>query len=317
MARVVGLAVLLTVTLPPLLALLVLVDLLRGKWRIPMARLAVFAWCWAWLETFGVARAAGLWLVGRRGDHDAHYALQRWWAHRLMGALRATCGVRVEVEGVEALRPAPTVLLARHASIADALLTAWVVTEEGLHPRVVLKRELLSDACLDVVGNRLPNCFVDRDAEDQAPALAAIEQMAATMDERCVAIIFPEGALASPGKRARALDRIASSDPVRAARLRELTRLLPPRPSGSHALLRGASRVGATVTVMWHTGLDGMDTFAGIIARVARPVVIRVRLATVEPPSSLEPPAFAEWLDDCWLRLDDAVAKLTALAPPP
>jgi 1-acyl-sn-glycerol-3-phosphate acyltransferase len=202
-------------------------------------------------------------------------------------------------------------VLARHASIADSLLTAWVVTEQGLHPRVVLKHELLSDACLDVVGNRLPNCFVDRDAEDHGPALAAIEEMAATMDDRSAAIIFPEGALASPAKRNRALERIATRDAARAARLGELAHLLPPRPSGTRALLRGARRAGAGVVLAWHTGLDGMDTFAGIVARVARPVAIRIRLVRVDEPSTLEPPEFEQWLDDRWLQLDVAIAELS------
>ena len=118
-----------------------------------------------------------------------------------MTALRATCGITVDVDGVDALHPGPVVLLARHASLADSLLAAWVVTEHArLRPRVVLKQELLADPCLDIVGNRLPNCFVDRGAEDAAPALAAIEEMGATMDDRSVSIIFPEGNAGEPGQ---------------------------------------------------------------------------------------------------------------------
>jgi len=71
----------------------------------------------------------------------------------------------------------PTVrllMVCRHASRADSLVSAWVVTiGAGMHPRYVLKRELLADPCLDVVGNRLPNHFGDRGAADSATELVA------------------------------------------------------------------------------------------------------------------------------------------------
>ena len=54
-------------------------------------------------------------------------------------------------------------MLCRHASLADSLVSAWVITSvAGMNPRYVLKRELLVDPCLDIVGNRLPNHFLDR-----------------------------------------------------------------------------------------------------------------------------------------------------------
>jgi 1-acyl-sn-glycerol-3-phosphate acyltransferase len=298
----------------PLGALLVAVDLLRLKFRLPLLRLAGFGLCWAWLETVGVAAAAGLWLAGRARDIDAHYRLQRWWAARLMASLRVTCGITIHVEGVDRLHPAPVALLVRHASLADSLLTAWVVTEHAhLRPRIVLKRELLSDPCLDIVGNRLPNCFLDRQAEDSGPGLAEIEQMGATMDDRSVSIIFPEGTRANPGKRRRALERIEQRDPDRAERLSGLSHVLPPRPAGTRALLRGAAAADAGVAVGWHVGFDGLDTFAGILAALARPrTPIRMRVARVDPPSQLEGAEFDRWLDDLWVQVDRDVATLGA-----
>ena len=173
-----------------------------------------------------------------------------------MTALRVTCGVTIDVEAAEVLHPAPVVLLVRHASLADSLLTAWVVTEHaGLRPRVVLKRELLADPCLDIVGNRLPNCFVDRNAEDTAPGLAEIERMGATMDADSVSIIFPEGTRANPAKRRRALDRIAERDAERAGRLERLEHVLPPRPAG-HAGA-AARRLGCPTPASWSAGTSG------------------------------------------------------------
>ena len=160
-----------TVLFLPAVVLLAIADLIRGARRLPLARLTAFGLCWLWLETIGVAVATAMWLTGRTGDVEAHYRLQRWWADRMLSALRVTCGVTIHVDGVSELHPAPVVVLVRHASLADSLLAVWAVTKQGqLNPRVVLKKELLADPCLDVVGNRLPNCFLDREAEDARPA---------------------------------------------------------------------------------------------------------------------------------------------------
>ena len=117
-----------------------LADLLRGRWRLPLVRLLSFAVCWAWLETAGVVMSFVFLLMGKAGDEKRHYALQRWWAARLLGALRATCGVRVTAENVGCLRPGPVILFARHASLADSLVSAYVITSEaGMNPHYVLK----------------------------------------------------------------------------------------------------------------------------------------------------------------------------------
>lgn len=311
-SAVTAVAVLVTVVAVPLFAVLIVVDLARLRRRLPLARLAAFGWCWSWLEVAGVVTAAALWLTGRRRDRAAHYRLQRWWAGRLMASLRATCGISVEVEGADELGPGPTVLLVRHASLADSLLTAWVVAEHAqLHPRVVLKHELLADPCLDIVGNRLPNCFVDRDAEDSAPALRDIEALGATMDAGDVTVIFPEGTRSNAAKRERALERIGESDPERAERLAGLQHLLPPRPSGTRALLRGAQQVGAKVVVGWHTGFDGLDSFSGILAALGRgPEPVRLRFAEVDDVAAADDPCFVKWLDGQWVDVDRRVGLL-------
>ena len=300
-------AVMLTMFVVPLALTAAVLDLVTGRARLPRVRLLGFGICWAWLETAGVLRAGWLWLTGRAGDVDAHFRLQRWWADRLMRCLRVTCGVDIDVEGVDALRPGGFVLLVRHASLADSLLTAWVVTEHaGLRPRVVLKRELLADPCLDIVGHRLPNCFVDRDATDSGPELAAIAAMADDLGDDDVAIIFPEGTRASAAKRTRALERIAESDPDRAERLGGLQHLIPPRPAGSLALIEGSG--GAEVVLGWHTGFDGLGDFRGILAALARPrTPVRIRFERAGHAPA-EPTEFAAWLDAAWLQMDHTVA---------
>jgi 1-acyl-sn-glycerol-3-phosphate acyltransferase len=310
---------------PLVLPALLVIDLLRLKPRLPLVRLFAFGICWAWLEVVGVLAATGLWLTGRAGELSAHYRLQTWWADKIMGALRVTCGLRPDVEGVGALLPGPTILFVRHASLADSLLTAWVITDAvGMRPRVVMKRELLVDPCLDIVGNRLPNCFVDRSAADTGPELAAIGAMSQGLGSGDVAVLFPEGTRANPIKQQRAVTRIGRTDPVRAERMTKLTNLLPPRPGGAATMLGAVP--DAALCVGWHVGFEGLDTFSGIVAALGRRrTPVRIRFEEIPRPSSAAishggpdtgPPAeFTEWLDGVWLDLDRRVCELLETPP--
>jgi len=303
-------AVALVVLLPLWLPLAALADVVRLRWRLPTVRLLAFAVCWTWLETVGVTTALLLWLTGQRQNQRVHFRLQRWWAARLMGALQLTTGIRVDAADASSLSPGPAIMLCRHASLADSLLSAWVVTSKArMNPRYVLKKELLADPCLDVVGNRLPNYFLDRQAPDSATELSALRVLAAGLTDNQVAIIFPEGTRSSPKKRERAFDKIRERDPARADRLAGLQHLLPPRPAGSQALLGG--RPDADVVVAWHVGFDGLDTFGSILRYLARkPRTVQFharRIARTEVPGGS---AFTQWLDDQWLQSDRAVHQL-------
>ena len=159
-------------------------------------------------------------------------------------------------------------MLCRHASLADSLVSAWVVTSlAGMHPRYVLKRELLLDPCLDIVGNRLPNHFLDRQAADSQVELDALTRLSTGMGRSDIAVIFPEGTRASPAKREQSIEKLSERDPGRAERLRSLQHLLPPRPAGSAALIDGAP--DADIVIGWHVGFDGLDTFGGILRHLA------------------------------------------------
>ena len=315
-AGVVVAAVGLTLLAPLWVPLAVVVDLVRLKPRLPIARLLGFAWAWAWLEVVGVLAAAGLWVSGRGRHQAAHYRLQRWWARRLLAALRVTCGLRVEVDGLDVVHPGPVVLLARHASLADSLVTASVVADlAAMRPRFVLKRELLADPCLDIVGNRIPNHFVDRDANDSAPELAALSALMEGAGEDDAGVIFPEGTRANPAKRARAFTRIAERDPDRAERLAGMRHLLPPRPAGTMAMLRGAP--SADIVVAWHVGFEGLDTFGGILRALATPTApihyaLR-RVPRAHVPDLGDVDEFTRWLDAQWMQMDaevhDALAR--------
>lgn len=304
--------VLVLALLPVWLPLGALVDLLRRRWRFPTVRLLSFALVWAWVEMIGVKVTIVLWLVGRGKNVRAHYALQRWWAARLLGALRVLCGIEVTADNVEALRPGPVLLFARHASLADSLVSCYVVAcLAGMNPRYVLKRELLVDPCLDIVGHRLPNHFLDREARDSTPELAALASLVSEMGDDSVGIIFPEGTRANPVKRTKALEKIAASDPERGRRLAGMRHLLPPRPSGAAAMARGNTQ--ADIVLAWHTGFEGLDTFGGIYGAIARGVP-PVHFAFQRHTRSSVPVVgehsngdFTRWLDEQWMAIDEII----------
>lgn len=302
-------AVVLTVTVWAWAPLSALFDVVRGKWRCPTVRLLAFGWAWSWLETLGVSAAALLWATGQGDNVDAHYRLQRWWAARVVGALRYTIGLGIEVYGAQDLGEGPFVALCRHASLGDALVSAWVFgTHAQLRPRYVLKKELSLDPCLDVVGRRIPNYFVDRTSANMAAELQGIEQMADRLGARDVAVIFPEGTRTSDSKRQREIARLEGRSPERAQRLSQLRHLLPPKPAGASTLLNAVPK--AHVLTVWHIGFDGLDTFKGILRHIGSKkahakVVIRTHLRhTVDTGEN-----FVAWLDEQWLEMDAAVAK--------
>lgn len=314
-SAVVVLAVVLTLTLPAWLLIAALFDVVRGLWRMPTVRLLAFALCWSWLEVCGITGALLTWSIGRGKDMRAQYALQRWWAARLIGSLRVTCGLGIEVEGVDSLTDGPLLVLGRHASLGDALVSAWAFGSLAHRfPRYVMKKELTLDPCLDIVGHRIPNWFVDRGSMAAKRELEGIAAMAQGMGERDVAVIFPEGTRANDDKRRYLVDRLEKRSPHRHRKFIEMQHLLPPRPAGANTLL--ATVPDADVVLMWHVGFEGLDTFGGILRRLARSEPrARVVLETIARSDVPEGDAFADWLDDQWMAIDRSVATALAARP--
>jgi 1-acyl-sn-glycerol-3-phosphate acyltransferase len=188
-------------------------------------------------------------------------------------------------------------------------MSAWVfVTHSQLRPRYVLKQELKMDPCLDVVGHRLPNYFVDRKATNVANELLGIEKMAEALTVGDVAVIFPEGTRANAQKRSTALDKMRDRSPERYERLHKLKYLLPPKPAGFTALLAAVPQ--ATVVTMWHSGFDGMDTFKGIVRQLAKSAVhVHVKIVEHQRSTVATGEALISWLDAQWAAMDESVGR--------
>lgn len=306
---------LLAIGLAPLaLPILAVGDRLGGG-RTARARLFLFAIVFLSYELAGLAAAGALWLATLAGPgfagaraETAHTRLQAWWANGLYRAAARLFRLTLEVEGSEALEPGPLVVLMRHASLADTLLPALVLGRRGIRLRYVLKRELLWDPCLDVVGQRLPNAFILRGSGETEAELDAIARIGRGLALDEGVLIYPEGTRFSVEKRARALERIAASGrPEILARARALQAVLPPRSSGPLALLDAAA--DADVLILAHRGFDGLASVSDLARIGARGRHIQVRLWRV-PRSSIpaDRDARVRWLYDEWARVDAFVA---------
>ncbi|HET7357554.1 MAG TPA: 1-acyl-sn-glycerol-3-phosphate acyltransferase [Nocardioidaceae bacterium] len=282
-------------------------DLLRGRNRLPTVRSLSLALGWSTLETLGVTASTALWASGRSNDQDAHYALQRWWADQLIRLLHRTAGLTLEVDELDKVIPGPIVMCAQHASLIDALIPVWLLGQVGMRPRYVLKDDLQLDPCLDIVGNRLPNHFIERDPSNSTAETAALERLAVGLGRRDASVIFPEGRITTAATRNAAVERIADREPARLPLAHVLTVLGPVRPSGTAALLHGAPQ--ADLVFVTHTGLQALQRLADAPGGLPLRRSVRIRVTRVPRHEIPHGVAFAGWLDSQWARLDRELAS--------
>lgn len=300
-----------TLLFPLLLIAALVVDLARRLTRgTPWmaTRLLLFGWVYLAAETAGLVALFGLWLAAGFGRREAWMADWTWrfqqvWAGWQFGAIRALFGLRLDVEGAERLRPAPVIVLIRHASIVDNLLPSVLVAREArIRLRYVLKRELLADPCLDVAGKRLPNYFVRRGTGEQAER-ENVRRLATGMGPDDGILLYPEGTRFTPERRAAAIAKVAERDRERAERLERIEHLLAPKAGGLLAILDGAP--GADVVLLAHHGLDGLRLLSDIWRGRMVGLRIGVRITRVpraEIPEDRE--GRVRWLDDAWADMD-------------
>ena len=314
--------VLVTALLPVLLVGAFFVDLFRWatKRSTWMAmRLVLFLWIYLAGDTVGILSLFGVWVLsgfGRNRERmlDWTWRFQQLWVGFFFDVVRLLLGLRVEVEGEECVRPGPVIVLIRHASIVDNLLpSVFVAARERIRLRYVLKRELLSEPCLDIAGQRLPNYFVRRDTGEEIER-QRVQALAEGMGPEDGFLLYPEGTRFTPERRIRALEKIAERDPARAERLAGVKYLLPPKAGGLLAVLEGAP--DTDVVVLAHQGFDGMRLISDIWAGELAGRVIRVRMTRI--PADDIPAGRDErvaWLDSVWAEMDRWVASQMDTVP--
>jgi 1-acyl-sn-glycerol-3-phosphate acyltransferase len=307
--------ILCVVAAPVWLPVAVIADLARRNRGVALrsgAFLTYFFSC----EVIGIAISGGLWVWAKilpLDDAkwiDHHHRLEAWWGNSLLNGVIRIFGLRLEVEDAADLGRGPYLLLIRHTSSADALLAASLVSRRhGIRLRYVLKRELLLDPCFDIVGNRLPNVFVDRSSADSAQEIRRIRELATDLGPRDGLLTYPEGTRFSAHKRERVLERLQrEGDEKLLGYARSLRFVLPPRPGGTLALLEAAPEVD--VVVCNHSGFEGAATLAQIWRGSLVHQTVRVqfrRIPREEIPSGRE--GQLAWLLEEWRRVDAWVAS--------
>jgi 1-acyl-sn-glycerol-3-phosphate acyltransferase len=256
--------------------------------------------------------AGALWAItlgGAIGGHEryrrANSALQTLWAGTLF---RGVCGIlnlRLEAEGFDRPLPSPFLLLVRHTSLLDTLLASVLLA--GPHRRrlrFVLKKELLWDPCLDLVGRRLRNVFVERGGENPRRELEAIRGLAEGLEPDEGVLIYPEGTRFTPAKLARAKERWAENGGALGQLAEEFRRVLPPRLGGSMALLES----GHDVLVLTHSGLEKAADLSGAWSGRMYGSTIHARL-TCHPAAEIPAEQRDLWLFRVWADLDEWIEQ--------
>jgi len=286
-------------------------DVVRLRWSLPTVRVYLFIAQYLINDTVEILAAGPLWIMAgfgttldRSASRRRHERLQAWSIAVLARRADRLLGVRLDTDPDidEALTPGPAIVICRHVSLFDASLPALLYQQLGYHTRVVIMAELLADPGFDLLYQRAGSVFIPRDNDADAKHLAATT--GADLDERTVAVIFPEGRLFRPEILVRSLERLTERDPGRARRLASLEHLLPPRPGGLNALLDAAPT--ADVVVINHAGLDRYPTFAEMTRNVPIDLAIRVTARRIERqniPNGIV--ARTAWLDALWLDMDE------------
>jgi 1-acyl-sn-glycerol-3-phosphate acyltransferase len=312
-----GITVVGVLAFPVLVTAAALGDAVRLRLRFPTVRVALFLLQYAINDSAEILLAPILWVragFGTRLEAPAsvrrHEQLEAWSLFVMARRARQLLGVRIEVDAVSlaVLVPGPVIVLCRHVSVLDASLPALLYMRLGYRVRGVLMAELLADPGFDLLYSRTGSVFIARDGG--ATTRTRISKLAADLDDDTAISIFPEGRLFRSDVLQERQRRLETTDAIRAARLRHLRHVLPPRPAGVSALLDAAP--GIDVVVVAHVGLERY----GSVRRLARAVPLRdpVTVGIWRVPARdipREPERRTAWLDEQWCRVDARVGAHT------
>lgn len=302
------LALLVWATLPVLGLLALLGDLVRGKPSALLRSLLFSAWVLA-CEVVGLLAAGGLWLARSlaRVDDERYlawnYALQHRWNQALFGGMRRLYRIRYEVDGAELLERGGYLLLARHGSGLDyALPIVLAGVPYRRRIRYVLKAAMRWDPCLDIMGGRIPNAFVQPGQRARGAQEREVAALTVALGHDDVINVYPEGSRYSPRARDRQLAQLdASGDRLAHARAQSLQRTLLPRSGAVKAILTEAPQLD--VVLLAHHGFE-RATGAGALARGALlDARVRVKIWRI-PAAELGGDDPDAWLFELWTRVD-------------
>lgn len=300
-------------TAPLTLPLAAVLDLARGRRRLPTARTGIFALRYLANDAVEIVLAPGLWIGRRLGRGDAGYRwVQRWSIRTLASAGDRWLGIRIDGKATVLVESGsgPLIVLCRHTSVLDSSLPSLLFgLDTPWRVRSIVTDDALNDPGFDLIYPSLGTVFIDRD--EGASARRVIHGFRRHDGPDDVVTIYPEGRIFSAAGRDRSLERLGERDPLRSARLAGLRHLLPPRPGGVLSLLDALPN--ADVVVIGHIGFESVPSMRAMldVAPVDRTVTVTAtRIARADIPET--DPERTVWLDQLWLDLDQWVETRTA-----
>ena len=308
-----------TLLLPFVVAGAAIVDLVLAVLRrkpMTAVRLVLFGWWFLFTEVGAMVVLVAIWLgtagpLGRGSMRRRRgvYWLRPRWARSHLGAFKTLFGLRIEVEGLEVVRPGPAIVMIRHASIVDNLIgDTTIALQNGLGIRYVIKRELENIPVIDIGGRWVTTSFINRGSGDAAREIARLIQLADEIGPAELVMIYPEGTRATPKKVARAKQIVRERQPELAPLADRLVHLLPPRLTGPLALLEVAPEMD--VIFCGHAGFDGFEHVSDIWQGGLNGAEVRIklwRIAATEIPTDEQ--GRTEWLYGQWLDMDEWVGR--------
>jgi 1-acyl-sn-glycerol-3-phosphate acyltransferase len=259
----------------------------------------------------GLAACGGLWAAGRARGRPlvgAHYGVERWFIGGIARTALRAGRTRVVVDGAAAeavLRAGerPVIVLSMHSGEGDSLLVLdHLLSRYARRPRVVMHEALRVDPLISVLGDRLPNRFVDPRGGDIEQEIAA---MSGGLGPRDAVLIFPEGGNFSAKRRQASIDRLERRGHAEeAAWARAMRHVAAPRPGGALAAIAAAPR--ADVVFVAHDGFPRSLGEAWRTLPDAKLVEVALWLVpAAEIPADDQ--ARIDWLFGWWRTLDDWV----------
>ncbi len=308
---VIAVEALLILVSPALGLVAVVTSPLFGGWR-PL-RMTLLVLAFATRHLAATLACLGLWVAGgfrRRVPSEtmqrAYYAVMRWFVAGIYRTVVKLARVEVsfsESDAAERILSSPgrpVIVLSRHAGEGDTLLVIHeLLCRHGRGPRVVMHEALRLDPLIDVLGDRLPNRFVDPRGGDTEVDIA---EMAGELGETAALVIFPEGGNFSAERRLRGIERLdRAGHTEEAGWARQMNHLSAPRPGGALAAIDAAPT--AEVVVMGHVGFP--TGLGEVWALLPEPQAIEVRLWH-EPRNAIpaDRDERIDWLFGWWRTLD-------------
>jgi 1-acyl-sn-glycerol-3-phosphate acyltransferase len=122
----------------------------------------------------------------------------RIWARGVLALMRVVVGIRLKIDGMEHLPPAPFIIAAKHQSAFETFALQLIVRD----PAYILKRELTWLPFFGWYLSKAGAIAIDRSSGTKALKKMTVEAQQVKSEGRVI-IVFPEGTRIAPGHKGK------------------------------------------------------------------------------------------------------------------